>query len=170
MGTTKAGNFRNISFLILFKEKGGLIDVCDESILDSHGWNFHQVRSFVYIRQKTKTTGRLYLHRVVMSLVIGRQLEKIELVDHINGNTLDNRRCNLRICSNAENLRNRVQAPSNNKSGIIGVTFCKQTGKWSAEIVVNQKKIWLGRFKDKEEARAVRLSAEKQYFGEFAHK
>ena len=52
-----------------------------------------------------------------------------EYVDHINGNTLDNRKQNLRIISNANNLKNRIKLPSNNTSGIIGVRYRKDRNK-----------------------------------------
>ena len=62
-------------------------------------------------------------------------------VDHLNGNTLDNRKENLRICTNADNLKHRVNLPKNNTSGILGVRYRKDRDKWYAEIKSNGERI-----------------------------
>jgi len=85
-------------------------------------------------------------------------------VDHINRNPLDNRRSNLRICTPAENYRNR-STNSNNTSGTTGVTM--NQGKWVAVIGVGGKNKYLGTFKNIKDAIAVRKEAEFKYFGEF---
>ena len=105
------------------------------------------------------------LHRFIMGL--GRTEEDNRIVDHINRNKLDNRKCNLRISDKTGNNRN-VGLQKNNKSGITGVRWDKQTNKWKAEITVNYKNIYLGIFDSKEDAIKRRLIAEKKYFGEYA--
>lgn len=89
--------------------------------------------------------------------------------DHANRNKLDNRRNNLRPCTYQENNRNRG-LQSNNTSGIIGVVYHKGAQKWCAEIVKDNNKSseYLGIFCNKEDAIRARLTAEKEYFGEFA--
>ena len=89
------------------------------------------------------------------------------VVDHINGNTLDNRKQNLRICTIAENNKNH-KIYNTNTSGTTGVYFDKQNNKWSAQIYINGKVKRLGRFADKEDAINIRKEAEKKYFGEYA--
>lgn len=88
-------------------------------------------------------------------------------VDHINGNKLDNRKSNLRICCNADNLKNRVKLPSNNTSGILGVRYRADRNKWYAEIQFNKQKINLGSYTEKEDAIKARLEAEIKYFGKY---
>lgn len=110
-----------------------------------------------------KNSKQKYLHRVVMN-------EFEQYVDHINGNTLDNRKDNLRICSNADNLKNRVKLPKNNTSGIIGVRFRADRNKWYSEIQCNNQKINLGSYTNKEDAIKARLEAELKYFGEYKSK
>ena len=82
------------------------------------------------------------------------------VVDHINGNSLDNRRLNLRIVKQQQNIRNRGGAQSNSKSGIRGVYWHKQRNKWASTIRHNGKNISLGLYDDIEEARKVRLKKE----------
>lgn len=104
------------------------------------------------------------VHRVIWAISNGKWPEMY--VDHINGNTSDNRIENLREASTCENTRN-MKKPSHNTSGIKGVGFCKQTGKYTAWIWVNNKKIWLGRHATKEEARKAYLEASNHYHGDF---
>jgi hypothetical protein len=91
-------------------------------------------------------------------------------VDHINGNTLDNRKNNLRICTNRENISNRTKLGTNNTSGILGVRFDNRRNKWYADIQYKGKCIFLGYFNIKEDAIKARIDAEKLYFKEFKSK
>ena len=87
--------------------------------------------------------------------------------DHINRNPLDNRKSNLRIATHSENMKNRKKF-KNNTSGITGVYFNKNKSKWEAHISNNGKVTYLGSFNNKDEAINARLSAELEYYGEFA--
>ena len=88
-------------------------------------------------------------------------------IDHINQNKSDNRICNLRHASRSENMFNRGKN-KNNTSGIKGVTFCKCTGKWRAQIMVNGKTMKIGRFATKEQAAEAYKQKAKEHRGEFA--
>lgn len=90
-----------------------------------------------------------------------------EVVDHINGDGLDNRKCNLRVCNRAQNGGNS-KLRSNNKSGYRGVSRYKNT-LWQVHISAGgAAKRYLGVFKDiKEAAKAYNIAA-LEYFGEFA--
>ena len=83
------------------------------------------------------------------------------VVDHINHNRLDNRKQNLRLCTQGENLRNKK---------VKGVTFDKRRNKWYARIMINRKNLHLGSFDTKEEAIEARKQAEIEYFGEYRYK
>lgn len=104
----------------------------------------------------------LSLHRIVMNCPDGL------MVDHIKGRDTryDNRKSNLRICTNSENMMN-VGIKTNNKSGRTGVWFDKTRNKWVAEIRCNNKKIFLGRFESFNDAVAKRELAEKELFKNF---
>ena len=88
------------------------------------------------------------------------------IVDHINGNVLDNRKCNLRVCTRAENNRNVKKKRKNNTSGYVGVT--KEGRKWLATVHHNYKTYRLGRFEDKVEAARARDLKAIELHGEFA--
>jgi hypothetical protein len=88
------------------------------------------------------------------------------VVDHINGNRLDNRRENLRNCTQAENARNTRRIV--NKSGARGVVFDMRDQKWAAAIGFQGRRIHLGRYDSPEEAGQAYDSAARQLHGEFA--
>lgn len=92
--------------------------------------------------------GRTLLHR----LVIGA--EKGEVIDHINGNKLDNRRENLRRTTHQRNAQNLQGAQKNNKLGLRGVWQCRKTGRFRAAATVNGKKQYAGYFDTHDEAAA----------------
>lgn len=86
--------------------------------------------------------------------------------DHKNGDTLDNRRSNLREATRIQNMRNRA-LHRNNTSGHKGVVWVPKVGKWQARININKLRINLGFFVEKEAAAAAYLSRAEIEFGEF---
>jgi len=111
-------------------------------------------------KQRQKT---IKMHRLLMDAYLYDGL----IIDHINGNPLDNQRCNLRICTKAQNVMNS-KIPKRNASGFKGVSFCSRMKKWKTGIMVNSKSIHLGYFNDKMQAAQAYNEAAKKYFGEFA--
>jgi len=99
-----------------------------------------------------------YLHREIMNA------EKSVVVDHINGDKLDNRKQNLRICTQQQNTFNS-KLPVTNNSGIKGVYWCNKRLKWVAQISHNGKTIPLGRYDNFQLAVNARISKEKEIFG-----
>ena len=89
-------------------------------------------------------------------------------IDHIDGNKANNIIENLRLATHSQNKANNKRAQRNSKSNILGVSWCKITNKWKAQIKKNNKSINLGCFVNQEDAVATRKAAELQYFGEFA--
>jgi len=103
----------------------------------------------------------LFMDRILVKARKGQD------VDHINGNTLDNRKANLRRCSRSQNLCNKGKK-SGCSSKHKGVHFFKRTGTWQTYIWVKRKRIWLGYFKDEIEAAKAYNNAAKKYHGKFA--
>jgi len=87
-------------------------------------------------------------------------------IDHMNGNPLDNRKSNLRICEYRENLRNPC-IRKNNTNGYPGI-WKNHLGRFRAAILVNYRKINLGTYATFEETVEARIKAENRYHGEFA--
>ena len=91
------------------------------------------------------------------------------LVDHENGDTLDNRRANLRLATHYQNTCNRRKIKSKTSSRFIGLYFEKRSSRWVTAIKNHGKKIYLGRFKSEIDAAHAYDEAAKKYHGEFAH-
>lgn len=122
--------------------------------LDSKGYAYMTKRMGKGIRKTTR------MHRLIMNA------PKNMCVDHINGNTLDNRRENLRLCSNAENSKN-LKLAKNNKSGFRGVSWFSKSGKWRAVITCDGKYQHLGLFESKNQAIEAYVQKAKELYGEF---
>jgi len=155
----------NIVFLPLTKGAVAIIDAEDYDRVKHWKW-FITSRGYagrwITVHADGKAKKRLvHLHRFILS-------EEGMITDHINGNKLDNRKANLRICSNTENIRNMKQRRRNNTSGYKGVSWSKKLGAYRAYIVVDRRQISLGFHKcPKQAALAYNLAALK-YYGEFA--
>jgi hypothetical protein len=139
-----------------------LIDAADSAILDDWRWAWRKdSRGYV---SSTKATGGgrckpVRLHRLLLDF-------PASAIDHANGNKLDNRRCNLRICTNAQNQANRDPLP--HSSRFKGVTVRKSTGRFEAQIWNNYKRIWIGTFANEQDAARAYDAAAIEHFGEFA--
>lgn len=112
------------------------------------------------MRNHTKTK----LHNIILSRILNRELNENEQADHVDGNSLNNTRSNLRLSNQYLNSKNR-RINSNSTTGFKGVS--KSKDKYMARIKVNYKTIWLGRFNTPEEAYNAYCEASKKYHGEF---
>lgn len=97
------------------------------------------------------------LHRYLLGDPVGM------VVDHINGNTLDNRKCNLRSITNAENMQNLTGPHSDNSTGYRGVTRDKSGKRFQAFAQVNKEQHYLGLFSTAEEANQVAIEFRKRH-------
>lgn len=129
------------------------------------GGKFTAARNTPTINGKRTTE---MMHRVILSRKLGRSLLHSELVDHIDGNPLNNCRDNLRIATHSQNLMNKGKQ-STNTSGYKGVSWHKGARKWAAQIIVNGKRLYIGEFKTPEEAHVAYCEAAKELHGEFAN-
>lgn len=112
--------------------------------------------------------GKSYpLHRLIWLLETGEDPGEF-MVDHIDGDRLNNAFENLRLCSNAQNGMNRG-ATKANKLGVKGVCWDKKAGKYKAHIRIDGKKKHIGNYSDLQSAIDARRSFEIQFFGDFAN-
>lgn len=150
----------------LTKNKVAIVDDEDFEYLNQFKWyatfssgNYYAIRGVTI--EKHKQRG-LTMHRVIMNAPNG------VMVDHINHNTLDNRKENLRLCNNTQNQQNRILISKHTTSGFKGVTWHKRDNKWTAAIRVNGKRIYLGYHNTAEKAAHAYDDAAKKYHKEFA--
>lgn len=111
----------------------------------------------------TRTNGnRIFMHRLILGA------KKGQIVDHINGDRLDNRKRNLRICTTGENLANQSKPYPSSTSGLRGVSFNKEKKRWVAQICLLSKNTFIGYFDSKEEAHSAYKKASKKAHGKFS--
>lgn len=148
--------------IVLTKGHYALVDDADFDELAKHQWCATETEPGRWYA-KRRESGRAkyrYMHREIIQAPAG------VLVDHRNGDGLDNRRANLRLCSGAENCRNK-RMRKNNKSGFKGVYWHKKANKWAA--VIGHGKRWhLGLFADSAQAALAYDAKAREFFGEFA--
>lgn len=130
-----------------------LVDVEDYIELSKFDWRLHS--------KGYAASGNILMHRKIIKAPNGKQ------VDNINGNKLDNRKCNLRLATNSQNHMN-IKKYKNKTSKYKGVYWDKSREKWAADIKLNKKRIRLGRFSSEEAAGLAYNEAAVEFFKEFA--
>jgi hypothetical protein len=137
------------------------VDEVDYERVAEFRWHAFKVHNTWYAASGGPNKGqRTYLHRFIMDAPVGKE------VDHINGDGLDNRKENLRICRHRDNLRN-VQRTTISRSGYRGVTIAA-SGKFVASCKYLGKRLHFGTYDTSEEAARVRDRNVIDLHGEFA--
>lgn len=148
-----------MKYIRITKGFKSLVDNEDYEKFNAFKW---QVGSDGKYAQRTITSKNkrvsIFLHRAIMNTPKGKD------IDHKNGNTLDNRKSNLRISTRSQNILNPNNKVQKSFSGYRGVSLSGGLkNKWRARIFVKGKEILLGRFKTKSEAIRIRNEANKLY-------
>jgi hypothetical protein len=123
-----------------------------------------------YYAQRTEYVGHCRAGKVTIQmhrLLLGLKPRDGKIVDHDNGDTLDNQDHNIRVATIEQNAKNR-RRNKNNACGLKGTHWSEQKKRWIAQIQVDGKKIHLGGFKNKELAHAAYCEAAVKYHGDFA--
>lgn len=119
-----------------------IIDAEDWQRISKYKWHATRCKGHIYARSKSADSK--YLHRFINNTPKGKE------TDHANRNTLDNRKCNLRVCTSSQNKRN---LPPRSKSSIYKGVSKTRSGKWAARAASPEGKyIWLGVFETEIEA------------------
>lgn len=151
--------YQNYAEMIINSSKYGSIstkiDLEDVEKISKYTWSIlvDEKCNLYYVRARINNKMQL-LHRFIMTP------PKNKVIDHINHNTLDNRKSNLRVCTTFENNKNN----KSNTSGHVGVYWHKQRKKWCARIKVGKKCLHLGLFSNINDAIKIRIESEKKYY------
>lgn len=135
--------FDDIAFVPLARrDVFAIIDIDDASLVLCHRWhlnNFGYAVRHASSQRRGSEPSKIYLHRFLMDAPKGC------LVDHANGDRLDNRRSNLRVASKAQNAANS-RLSTKNTSGFRGVYWDRSRCKWHGQITIAGKVTFLGYF------------------------
>ena len=156
----------NIAIIITKDKKNNingkfLIDINDIEKIKNFKWTLLKNQNGDNYCRCNENHNCILLHRLLMNVH-----DRNKFVDHINGNSFDNRKCNLRIVTNQQNQFNSHNKGSGNNNR-KGVSYRKDRNKWRAYITINRKQITLGLFETEQEAIDARIKAEEEYFGEY---
>lgn len=137
--------------------------LCDEKcIAELLKYYWHEKRGYA---RSSDGKQHIYAHRIVMNAGV---YDVNKQVDHINGNTLDNRKQNLRIVTSRQNgLNSSIR--SDNTSGVAGVCWDKNREQWLVRMYENGIAIYLGYFNEFEDAVLARRKGEEEYYGEYSY-
>jgi hypothetical protein len=146
----------------LTQGKSTLVDFSDMEMLSGFAWRYSP-RGYVmgYSGGGRGSRNQTYMHRVIMLP------DPEQVVDHVNGDPLDNRRANLRLCTYSINNAN-VGLPVSNTSGFRGVSWYMRTGRWRAMISRENYQVGLGYYDNPLDAARAYDAAARELYGEFA--
>lgn len=153
----------SVAYIKLYDSKGKerkefcIIDADDVPKINKHKWHYN----FGYCSSDSAS-------RRIQEVILGVKTNHRMVIDHINGNGLDNRKSNLRYCEQKFNILNR-KIGGNNKSGHKGVWYNKNRDRWEAYIKVNETRFHFGYFKLKEDAVRARIEGEIKYHKDFRY-
>lgn len=135
-----------------------VVDEIDLPLVMPFRWHVLERPSKFSTRHYAKASGNVLMHRLIAAAPLGAE------VDHINGNGLDNRRANLRVCTRAQNAASRRSR--GNYEGLRGV--CASGSRWQVCMVINGENHTFGSFEDQQTAGRVADAIAKAQWGEFA--
>lgn len=146
-----------------------LVDAADAELVGRYKW--------FAMRRETRRHGKHYTYGFLAATKLAGQNVQLHVflarpgpglvVDHINGDTLDCRRANLRVCTHQQNRINSNRA-SHNKSGFMGVSWHAGKGRWAASLTASDRSVHIGWFGTAEDAARARDAAAYEWAGQYA--
>jgi len=156
----------DIRVITLSRFKFAIVDKDDFERLKPYRWfslwnrcGYYAVRN---VRRCERRRLQIMMHREIVGAPKG------VLVDHINGNTLDNRKANLRLATASQNMYNTRRNKKGCASGFRGVSWHKHAKKWEARLASEGKRIYAGSYDSELEAAKAYDTAARKYHKEFA--
>jgi hypothetical protein len=145
----------------LSKGQIALIDKEDLDKVKNYGWyaTYDKIGKTFYATTRTHGT-RIRMHRLILNAKEG------QVVDHSDHNGLNNRKSNIRLCTQSQNCMNK-RGQSNNSSGYKGVSYHKRKNKYQAMIMINRKQMYIGSFCTASEASEAYQKKAQELFGSF---
>jgi hypothetical protein len=144
-----------------------IVDDEDYEELSKYKWTQNGSKNHRYVKRScfvNKKRIQIYMHRQIMNTPKGMQ------TDHINHDTMDNRRSNLRVCTKSQNNWNISQTHGKiSKYKGVGYRKCNKYRPWQTTIHLNNKPIYLGAYATEVEAARAYNDKAKELFGEFAY-
>lgn len=155
-----------MKYIKLTQDKSVLVDDEDFDYLNQWKWHYHKSRNSggYAARHTTRSNGKR--QRIFMHILINKTPVDLD-TDHKNGDTLDNRRSNLRSITHQQNGWNR-KSNFNSTSGYKGVSWHKATGKWRVRVCANSEREFTAYFTDKTEAAKAYDAKAAELFGQYA--
>ena len=152
----------------LTQNKVALVDDADFEWLNKFRWSAHKDNNTFYAvrhtpRDKNYKQKTIKMHRLILGLLYRDR----KLVDHRDGNGLNNQRDNLRICTHSENAQNKISRYGTSR--FKGVCWHKKDKKWQASIVFQGRTTYLGQFDSEVQAAKIYDKKAIELFGKFAH-
>jgi len=150
--------------VLLTQNKKALIDYMDYKVVSKHKWHTHKSSDILYAgtnlysKEKNRNQTKILMH----SLILGENL-----IDHKNGNGLDNRRSNIRACTISQNRANSSKAKGTS-SKYKGVFWRDADKKWFAQTSKNHKRYYIGKFENASDAAKAYDNFARKLYGDFA--
>lgn len=165
---TITGDSKMAKLIPLTQGKFAIVDNEDFKRLSTYKWQVKLDKHVWYARafsaMKDGKREWLSMHRIILGLTKGDKQQS----DHINHNGLDNRRCNLRICTCGQNLQNQRPQIKNKTSKYKGVSWRRDRKFWTAKIQLNKKRISAGNYQSEIDAAKAYNQKAMELFGDFA--
>lgn len=157
MTQPKREPFDRTKTIRLTKNYKAIVDFDDYERISKNKWYANMTKGKPYAVSGGWKMPPLRMHREVLGAKPG------QYIDHINGNTLDNRKCNLRICTNQQNSWNKNKRMGKKFKGVY-----RQMNRWRSAICIDGKSIFIGSFSSEEEAAKQYDVKARELFGDFA--